>query len=127
MKIENYRYLGPKVLKMLYVKIVKISLSSGSGCQVAGFMTVFASQLSIFTLSLLTVERWFAIRHALYTNRVDLSLATKVMFVGWAYALVLAALPLIGVSSYSSTRSYINQDTDLIHMVVIKLLCSQLS
>lgn len=68
-------------------------------------MTVFASQLSIFTLSLLTVERWFAIRHALYTNRVDLTLAGKIMFVGWAYALLLAALPLCGVSSYSSTRS----------------------
>ncbi|XP_054262380.1 follicle-stimulating hormone receptor-like isoform X2 [Macrosteles quadrilineatus] len=83
----------------------------GSGCQVAGFMTVFASQLSIFTLSLLTVERWFAIRHALYTNRVDLSLATKIMFVGWAYALVLAALPLIGVSSYSSTSICLPMDT----------------
>lgn len=83
---------------------VMCTLLSGHGCQVAGFMTVFASQLSIFTLSLLTVERWFAIRHALYTNRVDLSLASKVMFIGWAYALLLAALPLFGISSYSSTR-----------------------
>uniref|UniRef100_A0A1B6FIP4 G-protein coupled receptors family 1 profile domain-containing protein n=1 Tax=Cuerna arida TaxID=1464854 RepID=A0A1B6FIP4_9HEMI len=83
----------------------------GSGCQVAGFMTVFASQLSIFTLSLLTIERWFAIRHALYTNRVDLTLAGKIMLVGWAYALLLAALPLFGVSSYSSTSICLPMDT----------------
>lgn len=77
---------------------------AGNGCKVAGFMTVFASQLSIFTLSLLTVERWITIRRALYNNRVDLPLAIKIMCAGWAYALVLATLPLFGISSYSSTR-----------------------
>uniref|UniRef100_A0A1B6E925 G-protein coupled receptors family 1 profile domain-containing protein n=1 Tax=Clastoptera arizonana TaxID=38151 RepID=A0A1B6E925_9HEMI len=83
----------------------------GLGCQVAGFMTVFASQLSIFTLSLLTVERWFAIRHALYTNKMNLQLAAKIMVVGYAYAILSAAFPLFGISGYSSTSICLPMDT----------------
>ena len=28
------------------------------GCDVVGFITVFASELSVFTLSVITLERW---------------------------------------------------------------------
>lgn len=76
----------------------------GFGCQVAGFLTVFASQLSIFTLTIVTVERWFAIAYAIYlTRRIRLGLAAKVMIGGWIYSFLMASLPLFGVSNYSST------------------------
>ncbi len=71
----------------------------------AGFLTVFAQHLSIFTLTIITVERWFAITHAIYLNkRIKLRQAKIIMIAGWSYSLVIASLPLFGYSNYSSTR-----------------------
>uniref|UniRef100_A0A182NG31 G-protein coupled receptors family 1 profile domain-containing protein n=1 Tax=Anopheles dirus TaxID=7168 RepID=A0A182NG31_9DIPT len=76
----------------------------GVGCKVAGFLTVFASHLSIFTLTIVTLERWFAITHAIYLNRrIKLSAAMYIMVVGWVYAITMASFPLFGISNYSST------------------------
>uniref|UniRef100_A0A182RSK6 G_PROTEIN_RECEP_F1_2 domain-containing protein n=1 Tax=Anopheles funestus TaxID=62324 RepID=A0A182RSK6_ANOFN len=76
----------------------------GVGCKVAGFLTVFASHLSIFTLTIVTLERWFAITHAIYLNRrIKLSAAMYIMIVGWMYAITMASMPLFGISNYSST------------------------
>lgn len=41
----------------------------GPGCKAAGFLTIFASHLSVFTLTVITLERYFAITHAIYLNR----------------------------------------------------------
>lgn len=74
------------------------------GCQVAGFLTVFASQLSIYTLTVITLERWCAITYALHLNkRLKIGLAKKVMVAGWGFSIVMAMLPLVGVSDYSMT------------------------
>ncbi|XP_052863687.1 thyrotropin receptor [Anopheles cruzii] len=76
----------------------------GVGCKVSGFLTVFASHLSVFTLTIVTLERWFAITHAMYLNRrIKLSAATYIMLVGWLYSIAMAAMPLFGISNYSST------------------------
>ncbi|XP_073984068.1 thyrotropin receptor-like isoform X2 [Rhodnius prolixus] len=83
----------------------------GAGCQIAGFLTVFSSQLSLFTLSLLTIERWFAIRHALYSPLLNISRACRIMSVGWLYSIIMAALPLLGISSYSATSICLPMDT----------------
>lgn len=79
-------------------------LHIGIGCKLTGFITVLASELSIFTLTLITMERWFAITYAIQLNRrLHLGVAVKFMFGGWIYALLMASLPLFGVSSYSKT------------------------
>ncbi len=65
---------------------------------------MFASELSIFTLTVITLERWFAITFAIQLNkRLKLGLAVKVMIGGWIYALLMASLPLMGISTYSKT------------------------
>ncbi|XP_046986854.1 thyrotropin receptor-like [Schistocerca americana] len=77
---------------------------AGPGCQVAGFLTVFASELSVYTLTVITGERWYAITHALHLDRrLRLGTAGRVMAAGWLYAVSMAALPLLGVSGYSRT------------------------
>jgi hypothetical protein len=82
--------------------------AAGGGCHVAGFLTVFASELSIFTLTVITCERWYTITYAIHLNkRLKLSTAGKIMAVGWLYAIAMAALPLMGVSGYSKTRCVI--------------------
>lgn len=77
----------------------------GAGCKASGFLTNFASHLSVFTLTIITMERWFAITNALNLNkRLELPMAIKVMVGGWIYSIIMALLPLFGMSNYSSTR-----------------------
>lgn len=78
---------------------------SDLGCQVAGFLTVLASELSIFTLAVITSERWYTITYAIHLNkRLKLRTAARIMAAGWVYSLFMALLPIFGVSSYSKTR-----------------------
>lgn len=71
----------------------------------AGFLTVFATHLSVFTLTIITVERWYAITHAINLNkRIKIKAAAIIMAGGWTYSIIMSALPLFGVSNYSSTR-----------------------
>lgn len=77
----------------------------GAGCKASGFLTNFASHLSVFTLTIITLERWFAITNAINLNkRLELPTAIKIMVGGWIYSIVMAMLPLFGMSNYSSTR-----------------------
>jgi hypothetical protein len=76
---------------------------------VAGFLTVFASELSIFTLTVITSERWYTITYAIHLNkRLKISTAGKIMAVGWLYSVTMAALPLLGISGYTKTRCIVD-------------------
>ena len=39
------------------------------GCQAAGFLAIFSTCLSVFTLTVITMERWYAISHAIHLNK----------------------------------------------------------
>lgn len=70
-------------------------------CQVAGFLAVLSSELSVYTLAVITLERNYAITHAIHLNkRLSLKQATYIMVFGWIFSLIMAILPLIGVSDY---------------------------
>lgn len=87
----------------------------GLGCRIAGFVTIFASCLSIFTLTIITLERLYAITYAIHLNRrLRLGLAAKVMGFGWIYSIVMASLPLIGVSGYDKTSICLPMETESI-------------
>nr|CAD7590022.1 unnamed protein product [Timema genevievae] len=101
-----------------------IDWQSGAGCQVAGFLTVFASELSIFTLTVITSERWYTITYAIHLNkRLKLRTAGKIMAAGWLYAVAMAALPLLGVSGYSKTSICLPMDnsdnTDIAYLITL--------
>ncbi|OWF37319.1 leucine-rich repeat-containing G-protein coupled receptor 5-like [Mizuhopecten yessoensis] len=71
------------------------------GCLVAGFLGVFSSELSVFTLTVITVERYYAISHALQFNkRLTLKSAGVVMTGGWIFCIGVASLPLFEISDY---------------------------
>nr|XP_032820633.1 lutropin-choriogonadotropic hormone receptor [Petromyzon marinus] len=90
-----------------------IDWQTGLGCRLAGFLTVFSSELSVFTLTVITVERWHTI---IYTMRLDRKVssaqAVTIMASAWALALVLAALPLAGISSYSKVSICLPMDIE---------------
>jgi leucine-rich repeat-containing G protein-coupled receptor 6 len=71
------------------------------GCQLSGFLAVLSSELSVYTLAVITLERNYAITHAMHLNkRLSLRHASYIMSVGWLFALTMAVLPLFGVSDY---------------------------
>lgn len=64
-------------------------------------LQVFASELSVFTLTAITVERWHTITHALRLDRkLRMRHACIVMTAGWIFSSLVALLPTVGVSSY---------------------------
>lgn len=89
-----------------------IDWQTGPGCGLAGFFTVFASELSVYTLTVITLERWYAITFAMRLDRkLRLQHAAAVMLGGWIFCLLLALLPLVGVSSYQKVSICLPMDT----------------
>uniref|UniRef100_A0A3B5LG56 G-protein coupled receptors family 1 profile domain-containing protein n=1 Tax=Xiphophorus couchianus TaxID=32473 RepID=A0A3B5LG56_9TELE len=89
-----------------------IDWQTGPGCGLAGFFTVFASELSVYTLTVITLERWYAITFAMRLDRkLRLHHAAAVMVAGWVLCLLLALLPLVGVSSYQKVSICLPMDT----------------
>ncbi|XP_076316479.1 uncharacterized protein LOC143228914 isoform X2 [Tachypleus tridentatus] len=82
-------------------RVFAIAWQTSAGCQVAGFLGVLSSELSVYTLSVITLERNYAITHAMHLNkRLSLKHAGYVMICGWMFALIMALMPLFGVSDY---------------------------
>ncbi|KAJ4441363.1 hypothetical protein ANN_11218 [Periplaneta americana] len=82
-------------------RMYAIPWQMSAGCQLAGFLGVLSSELSVYTLAVITLERNYAITHAMHLNkRLSLKHAGYIMACGWSFALVMALLPLFGVSDY---------------------------
>lgn len=99
----------------------------GAGCKIAGFIAVFSTELSVYTLTVITIERFFAIVYAMEVNtRLSLRKAVKVMIVGWFVAFFIAVLPLVGVNNYQSVAICLpfNSDTkgDLAYVGIVLVL-----
>lgn len=72
-----------------------------AACQTAGFLGVLSCELSVYTLAVITLERNYAITHAMHLQkRLSLRQAAYIMAAGWVFALTMAVLPLAGVSDY---------------------------
>ncbi|XP_055973463.1 follicle-stimulating hormone receptor isoform X1 [Sorex fumeus] len=90
-----------------------IDWQTGAGCDAAGFFTVFASELSVYTLTAITLERWHTITHAMQLDcKVQLRHAASVMLVGWIFAFAAALLPIVGISSYMKVSICLPMDID---------------
>eukprot|EP00070_Physeter_catodon_P016154 XP_023974598.1 follicle-stimulating hormone receptor isoform X3 [Physeter catodon] len=90
-----------------------IDWQTGAGCDAAGFFTVFASELSVYTLTAITLERWHTITHAMQLGRkVQLRHATSIMLVGWIFAFAVALFPIFGISSYMKVSVCLPMDVD---------------
>ncbi|XP_006909668.1 follicle-stimulating hormone receptor isoform X2 [Pteropus alecto] len=102
-----------------------IDWQTGPGCDAAGFFTVFASELSVYTLTAITLERWHTITHAMQLEcKVQLRHATSVMLVGWLFAFAVALFPIFGISSYMKVSICLPMDIDspLSQLYVMSLL-----
>ncbi|XP_052040774.1 follicle-stimulating hormone receptor isoform X2 [Apodemus sylvaticus] len=102
-----------------------IDWQTGAGCDAAGFFTVFASELSVYTLTAITLERWHTITHAMQLEcKVQLRHAASIMVVGWTFAFAAALFPIFGISSYMKVSICLPMDIDspLSQLYVMALL-----
>uniref|UniRef100_A0A3Q1FGZ1 Thyroid stimulating hormone receptor n=1 Tax=Acanthochromis polyacanthus TaxID=80966 RepID=A0A3Q1FGZ1_9TELE len=102
-----------------------IDWQMGLGCNAAGFFTVFASELSVFTLMAITVERWHTITHALRLDqKLRLRHACIIMAAGWIFSSLAALLPTVGVSSYGKVSICLPMDVETLvsQVYVVSLL-----
>ncbi|XP_072535869.1 thyrotropin receptor isoform X2 [Salminus brasiliensis] len=89
-----------------------IDWQTGPGCTLAGFFSVFASELSVYTLTIITLERWYAINFAMRLDRkLRMSHACAIMLGGWLFCLLLALMPVLGISSYQKVSICLPMDT----------------
>uniref|UniRef100_A0A8C0W5W9 Follicle-stimulating hormone receptor n=1 Tax=Castor canadensis TaxID=51338 RepID=A0A8C0W5W9_CASCN len=101
-----------------------IDWQTGAGCDAAGFFTVFASELSVYTLTAITLERWHTITHAMQLEcKVQLRHAASVMVMGWIF-FAAALFPIFGISSYMKVSICLPMDIDrpLSQLYVMALL-----
>ncbi|GAB6021243.1 hypothetical protein CHUAL_003858 [Chamberlinius hualienensis] len=84
-----------------HFKMHALQWQFSAACRMAGFLGVLSSELSVITLAVITLERNYAITHAMHLNkRLSLKHAAYIMLVGWLFAIFTASLPLFGVSDY---------------------------
>uniref|UniRef100_A0A3B4YMZ4 Lutropin-choriogonadotropic hormone receptor n=1 Tax=Seriola lalandi dorsalis TaxID=1841481 RepID=A0A3B4YMZ4_SERLL len=90
-----------------------IEWQTGPGCSAAGFLSVFGGELSVYTLSTITLERWHTITNALQVERrLVLTQAASIMAAGWLICLGMGMLPLVGVSSYTKVSMCLPMDIE---------------
>ena len=77
-----------------------IDWQTGPGCAFAGFCAILSSILSIYTLLIITAERVYSIKFALQKKHFKKHWVFLLMLFGWVLALLLAILPMVGLSSY---------------------------
>lgn len=89
-----------------------VDWQTGPGCKIAGFLTVFASELSVFAMVMLSFEIWYNTRYGFRGRKLQMWHAQLLMFIGWIISLTLASLPLFGVSGYSATSTCLPLQVD---------------
>lgn len=89
-----------------------VAWQTGSGCSLAGVLSVFASELSVYTLTSISVQRWHAIFNAMRPHRkMRLRHAAALMLIGWLLCITAAVLPLVGVNTYQRVSICLPMDT----------------
>ncbi|XP_032710686.1 leucine-rich repeat-containing G-protein coupled receptor 5 isoform X2 [Lontra canadensis] len=76
----------------------------GVGCQVVGFLSIFASESSVFLLTLAALERGFSVRcSAKFERKTPFSCLKAVILLCAVLALTIATVPLLGASEFSAS------------------------
>ena len=72
-----------------------------NGCKIAGFVSIFSTELAVFVLTIITVERYFTIVYPLKLNKhLNTKQIVVLLGLGWGFAVTMAVLPFFEVSSF---------------------------
>ncbi|XP_027450763.2 leucine-rich repeat-containing G-protein coupled receptor 5 isoform X2 [Zalophus californianus] len=76
----------------------------GVGCQVVGFLSIFASESSVFLLTLAALERGFSVKcSAKFERKTPFSSLKAIILLCVVLALTIATVPLLGGSEFSAS------------------------
>ncbi|KAI6079622.1 Leucine-rich repeat-containing G-protein coupled receptor 5 [Aix galericulata] len=102
---------------------------SGIGCQMTGLLSIFASEASIFLLTLAALERAFSIKHATkFETKSSIASVKIAIFFCFMLALIIAVIPLLTGSEYGVSPLCLplpfGEPTAMGYMVALVLLNS---
>ncbi|XP_034047722.1 thyrotropin receptor-like [Thalassophryne amazonica] len=85
---------------------------TGTGCILAGMLSVFASKFSVYTSTVISIQRWHTIFYAMRPHKkLQFHHAAVLILSGCLLCLTLALPPLVGVSSYQKVSLCLPMDT----------------
>ncbi|KAG8223475.1 hypothetical protein J437_LFUL001969 [Ladona fulva] len=76
------------------------SWRSSELCQLAGFISTFSSELSVFTLTVITLDRFLVIIFPFRVRRLEMPKTRLIMAGGWIGAAFLSGLPLMQIDYF---------------------------
>ncbi|XP_064305641.1 leucine-rich repeat-containing G-protein coupled receptor 5 isoform X2 [Phalacrocorax carbo] len=102
---------------------------SGIGCQITGLLSIFASEASIFLLTLAALERAFSLKHATkFETKSSIAGVKVAIFFCFMVALIIAVIPLLTGSEYGVSPLCLplpfGEPTAMGYMVALVLLNS---
>uniref|UniRef100_A0A8B9QR53 Leucine rich repeat containing G protein-coupled receptor 5 n=1 Tax=Anas platyrhynchos TaxID=8839 RepID=A0A8B9QR53_ANAPL len=102
---------------------------SGIGCQMTGLLSIFASEASIFLLTLAALERAFSVKHATkFETKSSIASVKIAIFFCFMLALIIAIIPLLTGSEYGVSPLCLplpfGEPTAMGYMVALVLLNS---
>ncbi|XP_057285429.1 leucine-rich repeat-containing G-protein coupled receptor 5 isoform X2 [Pezoporus wallicus] len=102
---------------------------SGTGCQITGLLSIFASEASIFLLTIAALERAFSVKHATkFETKSSIASIKIAIFFCFMLALIIAMIPLLTGSEYGVSPLCLplpfGEPTAMGYMVALVLLNS---
>ena len=79
-----------------------LSWQYGPGCLTAGFIAILSSELSVYILVIIALERLYVYKRAMVATKMHMCNAILIILFGWIFAGACATLPLVGFNSYTS-------------------------
>ncbi|KAL1129017.1 hypothetical protein AAG570_013549, partial [Ranatra chinensis] len=76
------------------------SWRSSPWCSFAGFISTFSSELSVFTLTVITLDRFLVIIFPFRVRRLEMTRTRLLMALGWIFAAALSAIPLVHIEYF---------------------------
>ncbi len=78
-----------------------IEWQNGHGCGFAGFCAILSTVVSVYTLTVITLERVYTIVNVFQRRKMYKIVFFVIMGAGWTLGVIMGMLPLVGVNSYS--------------------------
>ncbi|XP_070539486.1 uncharacterized protein [Ptychodera flava] len=70
-------------------------------CQFSGCLSMISSEVSVFALTVITVDRFISIVFPFSSHKMTLYVAKKVCMIGWLVVVILSALPLLPIGYFA--------------------------
>ena len=82
--------------------LTDIAWRTSPGCKFAGFCAITSTSVSVYVLVVITIERTHTIVSVFKRRKLTNCQVYIIMAVGWIFGVLVASLPMVGVSDYNT-------------------------